>query len=235
MTAHCCMLHAHLDFQAIYHHFLFCGTLQSYWHGTKQLKNAANFIFHGTFSGRILISFLWEFCFNVNLRPKSSLIMSRRGLQRPFHIIKRQFIFRAFCCSFFDLSFFLNKPHTYIKRHKRRRGRKLLCLCLKPLLGRKVGESYMRPKGDYIERLLEESIFDPHSAFYHLILSGRNIKRKVANISTLLSWDLLCQNSKKAKKHRYVHISWSWIKNVQKVLFFNVACLKKPKKNDCNM
>ena len=96
-------------------------------------------------------------------------------------------------------------------KHKEERGegRKLLCLCLKPLLGRKVGESYMRPKGDYIERLLmleEKSIFWSTLCFLssHFIRAKYQKEGSKHNNTTVLGF-ALPKNSK------------SWITNIQKV------------------
>ena len=101
-------------------------------------------------------------------------------------------------------------------KHKEERGegRKLLCLCLKPLLGRKVGESYMRPKGDYIERLLmleEKSIFWSTLCFLssHFIRAKYQKEGSKHNNTTVLGF-ALPKNSK------------NWIRNIQNVSFLQM-------------
>ena len=100
-------------------------------------------------------------------------------------------------------------------KHKEERGegRKLLCLCLKPLLGRKVGESYMRPKGDYIERLMleEKSIFWSTLCFLssHFIRAKYQKEGSKHNNTTVLGF-ALPKNSK------------NWIRNIQNVSFLQM-------------
>ena len=110
-------------------------------------------------------------------------------------------------------------------KHKEERGegRKLLCLCLKPLLGRKVGESYMRPKGDYIERLMleEKSIFWSTLCFLssHFIRAKYQKEGSKHNNTTVLGFAL----PKKFKKLNNKH-SKSWYVSFLQMIFRPQIC-----------